>query len=188
MVNLNQRVKELRVKKGMTQELLAENSGLSLRTIQRIENGVSLPRGDTLKRLAISLQVSPDDIIDWKIIEDKNVLFLLNSSQFGFLVFPLLGIIIPLAIWILKKDKIKNIDEVGKSILNFQISWTILLSIFFILLIVFPYIEFLHNTNLNIFLVIGILYIYNSFIIMINTILCQRGKKIFYLPAIKFLH
>ena len=36
---LEKRVKELRNRKGMSQELLAEKSGLSLRTIQRIENG-----------------------------------------------------------------------------------------------------------------------------------------------------
>jgi len=49
-LNISQRVKELRCRKGMSQELLAEESGLSLRTIQRIENYESEPRGDTLKR------------------------------------------------------------------------------------------------------------------------------------------
>ena len=36
---LGLRIKELRKQKGMSQEFLAEESGLSLRTIQRIENG-----------------------------------------------------------------------------------------------------------------------------------------------------
>ncbi|MGK0236126.1 MAG: transcriptional regulator with XRE-family HTH domain, partial [Psychroserpens sp.] len=36
--DLAKRVKELRKRNGMSQELLAENSGLSLRTVQRIEN------------------------------------------------------------------------------------------------------------------------------------------------------
>ncbi len=43
--DLAKRVKELRTKKGLSQEQLAEASGLSLRTIQRIENGETLPRG-----------------------------------------------------------------------------------------------------------------------------------------------
>ena len=36
--NLSQRVKELRKKKGLSQEELAKTAGLSLRTIQRVEN------------------------------------------------------------------------------------------------------------------------------------------------------
>lgn len=36
---LAKKVKELRKRKGYSQEELAEKSGLSLRTVQRIENG-----------------------------------------------------------------------------------------------------------------------------------------------------
>ncbi|MFM8588448.1 MAG: helix-turn-helix transcriptional regulator [Bacteroidota bacterium] len=32
-------IKEIRIKKGMTQQQLADESGVTLRTIQRIENG-----------------------------------------------------------------------------------------------------------------------------------------------------
>ena len=49
--NLSKKVKELRKRKGFSQEELAENSGLSLRTIQRIENGETEPTGETLKRI-----------------------------------------------------------------------------------------------------------------------------------------
>ena len=42
----------------MSQETLAEESGLSRRTIQRIELGESNPNGDSLKRLAEALQVN----------------------------------------------------------------------------------------------------------------------------------
>lgn len=45
---LSTRVKELRKRNGISQEILAENSGLSIRTIQRIENGETNPTGDTL--------------------------------------------------------------------------------------------------------------------------------------------
>lgn len=44
---LQQRLKELRILQGLTQEELTEKTGLSLRTIQRIESGESVPRGDT---------------------------------------------------------------------------------------------------------------------------------------------
>ena len=45
----------------MSQEFLAKESGLSLRTIQRIEKDESNPTGESLKRLANALNVSPDD-------------------------------------------------------------------------------------------------------------------------------
>ena len=132
--DLAKRVKELRKRSGISQELLAENSGLSLRTVQRIENGETQPTGDSIKRLSSALNVTPNELIDWRIIEDNNVLLLLNLSQLGFIAFPLLGILIPLIIWTSKKDKIKDVDLVGKSILNFQISWTLFL---FLWLLVF---------------------------------------------------
>lgn len=46
--------------------------------------GARLNRGDTLRRLTVALQVSPDEIIDWQIFEDKNVLTMLSLSQLGF--------------------------------------------------------------------------------------------------------
>ena len=133
-LNLALRIKELRNRKGFSQEMLAEESSLSLRTIQRIENDETVPRGDTLKRLAVALDTSPDDIIDWKIQEDQNYLRSMSLSALWFLIFPLLGIIIPLTMWIQKKDKLKNVNELGVSMLNFQITWTIFISIIFLFL------------------------------------------------------
>jgi len=61
--NLGQRIKELRISKGYSQELLASKTDLNIRTIQRIESGESVPRGDTLNRLSEVLDVSLDEII-----------------------------------------------------------------------------------------------------------------------------
>ena len=63
-LELSKKIKELRTRKGLSQEELSEESGLSLRTIQRIENGETEPRGDSLKKLATSLGASPDELID----------------------------------------------------------------------------------------------------------------------------
>ena len=46
------RLKELRNQRGMSQEVLADESGLSLRTIQRIENGSTNPTGTVAGDLA----------------------------------------------------------------------------------------------------------------------------------------
>ena len=57
-------LKELRTIKGMSQEFLAEESRVSLRTIQRIENEESTPTGETIKRLAIALDVEINELVD----------------------------------------------------------------------------------------------------------------------------
>jgi transcriptional regulator with XRE-family HTH domain len=177
---LAKRVKKLRARKGLSQDQLADLSGLSLRTIQRVENGETIPRGDTLRMLAIALQVSPDEIIDWQIIEDKNVLVMLNLSQLGFLAFPLLGIIIPLTIWILKKDTIRYVDEQGKSILNFQISWVMALfpCLFFGWFLIGP---------IGMFTITTIFYSFAAVLVILNTKRVYRERRVRYKPSFSFL-
>jgi transcriptional regulator with XRE-family HTH domain len=51
------RIQALRKSKGYSQELLAEQSGVSLRTIQRVEQGETVPRGHTVQALATALEV-----------------------------------------------------------------------------------------------------------------------------------
>ena len=108
---LGLRIKELRKQKGMSQQFLSNESGLSLRTIQRIENGETNPTGESLKRLSNALNVNPDELIDWSIKEDKRYLTFLNLSALTFLFFPLLGILIPFILWTSRKGKIKNIKK-----------------------------------------------------------------------------
>lgn len=61
---LSQKVKKLRKLKGLSQDELSKNSGLSLRTIQRVENGETEPTGETLKRISNALDVTPNKLID----------------------------------------------------------------------------------------------------------------------------
>ncbi|WP_146035300.1 helix-turn-helix domain-containing protein, partial [Formosa algae] len=90
--NLAIKIKDLRNRKGFSQEQLAEESKISLRTVQRIEKGESIPRGDTLIKLTQALGVTPDDLLEWTDIEDKGYLTLLNLSALTGLLFnPLLG-------------------------------------------------------------------------------------------------
>lgn len=63
--NLAKRVKELRKRKALSQEDLAKNSGLSLRTVQRDESGDTIPTAETLKRLALVLDVAPNELTDF---------------------------------------------------------------------------------------------------------------------------
>ncbi len=49
MEKIGRRIKEIRIKRGLTQEDLAESAQINLRTIQRIENNDTTARGKTLK-------------------------------------------------------------------------------------------------------------------------------------------
>jgi transcriptional regulator with XRE-family HTH domain len=135
-MTLSQKVKELRISAGSSQEELASATQLSLRTIQRIESGETQPRGDSLKRLAQALGVATEELtrapaseVPLPLPDDKGFLVVLHLSALSFLLFPFLplfsfmGIMAPLVLWLLKKDKIKGVRETGRKILNFQISW-----------------------------------------------------------------
>ena len=186
--HLAKKLKALRHQKGMSQEILAEESGLSLRTIQRIENSETNPTGDSLKRLANSLNVNPDELIDWAIKEDNRYLVFLNLSTLTFLFFPLLGIIVPFMLWTSKKDKIKNINKLGRDLINFEITWTMFL--FFIPLSMFLLSKFgfLESFSLSdIFTATVIMYIINVLFVLINTFRISNKKDVRYYPRLKFL-
>lgn len=182
------KVKELRLKKGMSQEALAEESGLSRRTIQRIELGESNPNGDSLKRLADALQVNADELIDWAIKEDIKYLTFLNLSAISFIFFPLLGILIPFILWTTKKDKIKNINSNAKALINFQITWNIMLFFIPIVLLILSRIDFIKGITMSTFIVvIVVLYVYNFLSIVINTVRISSDKSVSYFPKMKLL-
>ncbi|QIX63304.1 helix-turn-helix transcriptional regulator [Hymenobacter sp. BT18] len=56
------RIVAIRKSKGFSQEMLAEQAGVGLRTIQRVEQGETIPRGHTLQALATALGVSLEDL------------------------------------------------------------------------------------------------------------------------------
>ena len=56
-------LREGRVSKGLTQKELSEKSRISIRSIQRIENGELIPRTYTLKTLAETLGLSFDEFL-----------------------------------------------------------------------------------------------------------------------------
>ncbi|NOH03784.1 MAG: helix-turn-helix domain-containing protein [Chloroflexi bacterium] len=186
---MGKRVMEERVRLGMSQEDLAGESLLSLRTVQRIESGQTFPRGDTLKRLAGALKVPVEELIDSELEEDTNLVVLMNLTQLAFLAFPLLGIIIPLIIWLTNRNRIRDVDEVGQSILNFQTSWSIL--IFAIHMICLTLILIIGEVTQAIFygyvISMGVLYPYNLFEILMNANRYRKHGEVRYGPAFRFL-
>jgi transcriptional regulator with XRE-family HTH domain len=116
-------VRELRIKKGMTQEELADKTEVSARTIQRIENGEVDPRAYTLQMIAKALEVDynlfvenePDEEQEIQQANANNWLGLLHMSGFIPLIFP------TVLVWNHKKDKIKGMSEQYRDIISFQL-------------------------------------------------------------------
>jgi transcriptional regulator with XRE-family HTH domain len=126
MNEIGKKIRDLRKKKGLSQEELAESSKINLRTIQRIENSESEPRGKTLHLICKVLDVNAEEILDYGKQTDKTYLIHFHLSVLFGLFIPTGNIIIPLILWLTKKDKIIGLKEIGANLLNFQIIWTFL--------------------------------------------------------------
>ncbi len=173
-----QLIKDLRLKKGMTQEELAAKTYISVRTIQRIENGDVVPRGFTLKTIASALEFDFDELVkcDQTVLEDANLnesnswLTLLHLSGLFILLFP------PVIIWFCKKDKVKNMREHGIDVINFQLSMLLYLfplGIFAFLLVTIPIIIFLG--------------MFSMIVIAVNTIKVMNNQPYKYPITIRIL-
>ncbi len=121
-------IKELRIKKGLTQEDLADMTEVSSRTIQRIEKGEVDPRAYTLQMIAKALEVdislftdtAPDQTQEFEQENDRIWLALLHFSSLFFLIFP------SIIIWNKKKNEIKGIKKHYRDVINYQLSlWLI---------------------------------------------------------------
>ncbi|HKO76757.1 MAG TPA: helix-turn-helix domain-containing protein [Flavobacterium sp.] len=119
-------VQHLREEKNLTQTELAEKSGLSLRTIQRVEAG-NIPKGFTLKTLANVFETEPKKLIPSKEITKLNRAKLINFSSLFGLVIPFGGVIFPLILTYKTNDK-KN-KELGKNIVSVQILIAVALAV-----------------------------------------------------------
>jgi len=192
--DLAKRVKELRIQNGLSQEELALQSGLSLRTVQRIECCETDPREDSLKRLAGVLGETTDTL-GWTLKENRGLLMMTNFSALSFILFPFLGILIPLFIWFSNKRTIKDLDKTAKEILNFQITWSIVLILWFLIMIL-KLVSMFGIGNFDgammgnrlVIQEIGLLflYFYNFFFVIINAFRIDKGKGLMYFPAIHF--
>ncbi len=126
-------IKRLRKQQGLSQQKLAEATGLSIRTIQRLEAGSHVPHDFTLKVLSEALNV---DIVDLNppsnqdsienIESEKQYLKLINLSALGFFVLPFGNLLFPFFLWRRKKAS-TFIQDYGKHIVNFQLIWSLVL-------------------------------------------------------------
>jgi len=127
--DLGLKITELRQQKSLTQEKLAEYCDVSTRTIQRIESGEVEPRSFTRNSLSNILEF---DFGKENTNNENLWLALLHISSVVCIVF------IPLVLWSWKKDQSYEIDRQGRDVLNFQITITLVLVAFVLVLMIAP--------------------------------------------------
>ena len=151
------KIKELRIKKGMTQEELAELTELSARTIQRIEKGEVDPRSYTLQMIAKALEVDYSLFVEVESIEDKERKakedrFLLGLVHLSGLV----PLFIPtILIWKNLKNRVEGITIHFYEVISFQI--TILLVFILPGLLIYYFVQIQNFINKPYLVFLGII-------------------------------
>lgn len=68
-MQISKRIKQLRKRKGWTQERLAEKSNMSVQAIRNYEQGLRIPRLTQLEKLCEALEATMSDLFSNPIIE-----------------------------------------------------------------------------------------------------------------------
>ena len=172
-------IKNIRNEFGFTQAELAEQTGLSLRTIQRLESNNKTPKGHTLTVLSEVFKMTPEALQNQfrAIVKDKasdsTSIRLINLSVLSFLGIPFGNIIFPFMLW-RKNRKSKLVDDIGRRIINVQIMFSATLCI---LLCLSPFIgrQLFSNTPIILY-VLFIAYAFNIIIVCITALKLQRNN------------
>jgi len=130
-MKFNDRILQLRDERKMSQEELSEASGISVRTIQRIEKGEVTPRPYTTRKLLETLNVSLEEFnSDFhnnssSTTEENTKLNRFIISNFLIFLLPVVFLIFLFIIW--KRGTWSNASNlICKKVLSFQIVWVVL--------------------------------------------------------------
>ena len=138
---------------------------------------------------------------------EKNTSFLIHLSAYLSYVFPFGGVIGPLVMWSINKDKSAYFDENGKEAVNFNLSYT--LYVFILGMVAFPFafgsffrnMRYLDNFNnidfhinfndlfgfLSIASIISIVFAIRFVLIIVAAIKANRGEIYKYPLTINFV-
>ena len=68
---IGDKIKELRLRNGLTQKSLGEKCGIAEPTIRKYELGKLNPKVETVKKIADALNVSVSEIMDWSKFDEQ---------------------------------------------------------------------------------------------------------------------
>lgn len=177
---IGEKISQLRKEKAWSQEDLAERSGISVRTIQRIENNGSKPRPFTLQTLAKALEVEVSRLLkqeekaEQEPAIDFSILRQINLAVFVHVILPLGNIFLPLIIW-RKNRQSALVKEVGSKIITVQILWTLTT---LLLLILTPLISLLISGEVQVGQFPAVLFVYLLSVVLNVLMTIQSAQRL----------
>lgn len=149
-MELHQKIAVARKKKGFTQEQLAEMANVTVRTIQRLESGESVPRPYTIKAIAAALDTTFEtltaDVPETAVAGASNVtvsrvgagqekyfLEMLCLSCFSYLVVPLVHFLIPAYLLKGSGQEHHAVVAFARLVIRRQVYWAVALSMLLLL-------------------------------------------------------
>ncbi len=176
-------IKILREQKHLTQEELAMKSGVSIRTIQRIEAGRE-PKGHTAKALSKALDIDLDALSNLEKAKgdiNYSLIKLINLSSVFVTFIPLMNIIVPLVIMYYGKQS----NMLTKQIISIQILWTIASTVIFFLA---GFLKTTLSLSRHLMLwVFVVLILVNIILILVNTASIDKNKKLHFKLNFSFI-
>ena len=169
------KLQEFRERLNLTQKELFEKSGISIRTIQRIEAGTA-PKGHTLKVLATTLGITETELLNTKEklgVLNYTLLKFINLSSLLGTVFPPVNILLPVLIMIFKKQ----FNPIAKQIVSVQISITIVSFIIFMICALIK--NWFSLGNEFTMIIMALLVLANVCVIIINTAGIDKNKDLY---------
>ena len=172
--------------KGFTQDELSEKTTVGVRTIQRIEKGEVQPHLQTVKLLAVGLDIEVEDLIVLDNPKEETIqrkwMLLLHASPFFGLIIPLANVLFPLFIWISKAEDNKIYDLHGRAVINFQCTINLLVLISLLLFFAIPGINFFVTAVIFLF---GIFFSFKNIMSAIGSGTCYYPLSIPFLKRNK---
>lgn len=174
-----------RRKLGLTQEQVQEQTGITTRTIQRIEGNKVQPQAHTLKTLAACLQLDFSALTqpltprtERAAAPPASQLALLHASSLVGLLVPFANIIAPLLFWLLKRAVHPEYDQQGRKVLNFQCTITLIGFISIVLLVLYFPVGYP---------MILLTYLYSLIVIGLNIRNALQHRPVRFLVSIPFI-
>src|SRR6056297_66378 len=178
-----EKLKYYRKKQGFSQDELSKETNVTVRTIQRIESAKVTPHLKTIKLLAAALGVEVEDLFPLDNPKEESIklkwLLLFHSTPLLGLFIPFLNVIIPLFLWIHKREDNSVYNKQGIQVINFHITAILLIIISLVFLIK------IEVWGFYVF-ILSIVYCFS--VIVLNIFYVVKIGKCFYPLSIPFLN
>lgn len=190
-MKLNEQIVAARKALGYTQEQLAALANVTVRTIQRIESGESVPRSFNLKAIALSLNIPFESLTEATAevpavparpsAATAHFLTLFNLSCFAYLLVPFVHFLVP--VLVLRKQRGLGEDAISccRRIIRQQIFWVVGLQLLMLLTMFYNYLQVAGAGNRSAFIhylwPCMLMYLANAAVILYNHFRIKNGFK-----------